>query len=191
MGKPNIFGIGKPKTGSNSLKSALEIIGFKTYHTGNADKENDRSFHNQLLVNMQQNESPLKHIDCDYDCFVDYPIHAIYKNLYEENKDARFILTYRPPDDVALSWIRMMHHKKKPLPNRLPTNFSEFSQSCRDHVSEVFEFFLDKSKSLLILDTRDSDATKWKLLCKFLDVANIPTKKFPHSFNHASWELKK
>lgn len=191
MAKPSIFGIGKPKTGSNSLCDALTELGFKVYHTGREQKAANRSIHNQLLTNMHQQETPLKHINCDYDCFLDYPIHAIYKDLYEENPEAKFILTYRPPDDVALSWIRMMHHKKKPLPKRLPLDYAKFSDACREHVTEVFQFFLDKSKSLLILDSRDPDETKWNLLCKFLEVKTVPDKKYPHTFNHEKWEPNK
>ena len=50
--------------------------------------------------------------DDEFDAFVDYPIHAIYQKLYDDNNDAKFILTYRPPHDVALSWLRMMQHKQ-------------------------------------------------------------------------------
>ena len=41
--KPYIFGIGKPKTGSNSLTDALKVLGFKCYHTGREQKQKNRS----------------------------------------------------------------------------------------------------------------------------------------------------
>lgn len=189
--KPYIFGIGKPKTGSNSLRDALELMGLKCYHTGKEMKNKNRGIHNQLLTNMHQNEAPLKHIGDEFDALVDYPIHAIYQRLYDDNNDAKFVLTYRPPDDVALSWCRMMQHKPQPLADRLPTNFAEFSDSVRKHCAEVIEFFLDKPGRLLILDSRDDDAVKWELLSKHLKVKAPKDKPFPHSFNHQDWQVKK
>lgn len=189
--KPYIFGIGKPKTGSNSLRDALELMGLKCYHTGREQKNKNRGIHNQLLTNMHQSEPPLKHIDDEFDALVDYPIHAIYQRLYDDNNDAKFILTYRPPDDVALSWCRMMQHKTQPLADRLPTNFREFALSVVDHCTEVIEFFLEKPGSLLILDSRDDDAVKWSLLSKHLGVKAPEGDPFPHSFNHQTWEPKK
>lgn len=190
--KPYIFGIGKPKTGSNSLCDALEILGLTCYHTGREQKNNNRGIHNQLLTNMHQSEAPLKHIDDEFDALIDYPIHAIWHRLYDDNNDAKFILTYRPPDDVALSWCRMMQYKPQPLSERLPTNFSEFSQSVRDHCTEVIEFFLDKPGSLLVLDSRDDDAVKWELLSNHLNIkAPKGSKTYPHSFNHEKWQVTK
>lgn len=189
--KPHIFGIGKPKTGSNSLRDALELMGLKCYHTGRENKSKNRGIHNQLLTNMHQSEPPLKHIDDEFDALVDYPIHAIYQRLYDDNNEAKFVLTYRPPEDVALSWCRMMQHKPQPLADRLPTNFKEFALSVVDHCTEVIEFFLEKPGSLLILDSRDDDAVKWSLLSKHLGVKAPKGKPYPHSFNHANWELTK
>ena len=189
--KPYIFGIGKPKTGSNSLCDALQVLGLNCYHTGRANKHNDRALHNQLLTNNHQREAPLKHIDSKYHALVDYPIHAIFKELHEDNPDAKFVLTYRPPDDVALSWCRMMQHKKQPLAERLPTNFEKFSNEVRRHCTEVFEYFMPYPGSLLVLDSRDADAVKWSLLAKFLNKQPPKDKPFPHSFNHENWEPKK
>jgi hypothetical protein len=189
--KPYIFGIGKPKTGSNSLCDALELLGLKCYHTGREQKQKNRGIHNQLLTNLHQKTDPLRYIDDEYECLVDYPIHAIYQDLYEDNNNAKFILTYRPPDDVALSWLRMLQHKQQPLPERLPTNFHEFSNGAREHVTEVFDFFMDKPGSLLVLDVRDPDEVKWSLLAKFLEVKKPNTKKYPHSFDHTKWQVNK
>ena len=189
--KPYIFGIGKPKTGSNSLRDALELMGLRCYHTGREQKAKNRGIHNQLLTNMHQGEPPLKHINDDYEALVDYPIHAIYQRLYDDNNDAKFVLTYRHPHDVALSWCRMMQHKPQPLADRLPTNFKEFALSVVDHCTEVIEFFLEKPGRLLILDSRDDDAVKWNLLSKHLEVEAPKGKPFPHSFNHQKWEPTK
>lgn len=189
--KPYIFGIGKPKTGSNSLCDALGILGLNCYHTGRENKNKNRGIHNQLLTNMHQSEPPLRHIDDEFEALVDYPIHAIYQQLYDDNPDAKFILTYRHPHDVALSWCRMMQHKPQPLSDRLPTNFREFALSVVDHCTEVIEFFLEKPGSLLILDSRDDDAVKWALLSKHLGLKAPKGKAFPHSFNHQDWQVKK
>jgi hypothetical protein len=191
MGRPWLFGIGKPKSGSNSLADALEILGLKCYHTGREKKAKNKSIHNQLLTNKHQGESPTKDVGETYDAIVDYPIHEIYKELYNENNDAKFILTYRPPDDIALSWCRMIMHKPQPLTERLPTNYSKFAKKAREHYAEVIEFFLDKPGRFLILDARDDDAVKWELLAKFLGKRVPKNKPYPHTFNHQKWETKK
>lgn len=190
MGKPWLFGIGKPKTGSNSLADALMLLGLKVHHTGRETKKGNRALHNQLVTNCEQHNEVLKFVDTDCDFIVDYPIHRLWKRLHQENPEARFILTYRPPDDVALSWVRMMLRKPKPLPERLPIDYKQFADECREHVSDVVKYFMDYGSNFLLLDTRDPSDVKWQLLCKFLG-KKVPKKKYPHSFNHEVWEPKR
>lgn len=189
MARPFIFGIGKPKTGSNSLSDALTTLGFSVYHSGRDVDDGNCKVNNQLMKNFREGCEALKGIGNQYDALIDYPIQQQYKNLFKEVPNAKFILTFRPPDEVAFSWLRMLNYKRRPINPLFPKNFREFANEVRDHFTEVFEFFLDKPGKLLILDTRDPDEIKWKLLCDFLEKEMPKDLVYPHSFDHRQWEI--
>jgi len=191
MGRAKIFGIGKPKTGSNSLTDALKRLGYSVYHSGRDVDDGNCKVNSQLMKNLREGCEALKGIPDDYDALLDYPIQKQFKKIYKEVPDAKFILTFRPPDDVAFSWLRMINYKSRPINPYFPTNFKEFADEVRNHFTEVFHFFLDKPGSLLILDTRDPDETKWKLLCDFLGEELPEDISYPHSFDHKQWETTK
>ena len=183
-----IFGIGKGKTGSNSLAGALVILGYKVHHTGRGVFEKKPEVRDQLQQNWEKERPVLENVE-EFDAYIDFPVHVMWKRFAEELPDAKFILTYRPPSDAALSWCRMMYtlNHDSWTPDHL--SYKKYKQICEDHNDEVIEYFY-KSERLLILDQRDPDPKKWDQLCSFLGKKSIPDTPFPHAFNHTDWYMK-
>lgn len=184
-----IFGVGKGKTGSNSLAGALQILGYKVHHTGRGVYEKKPEVRDQLVKNNEEGRPALENVP-EFDAYIDYPIHVMWKDLAEQFPDAKFILTYRPPADAALSWCRMMYSLDHDswTPDHL--SYRKYMDVVIDHNDEVIEYFY-KSDRLLILDQRDSEIDKWSQLCSFLGKESIPDVPFPHTFNHTEWYMNK
>lgn len=182
-----IFGIGKGKTGSNSLAGALRTLGFKVHHTGRGVYEKKLAVRDQLLHNWENQKPVLENVE-PFDAYMDYPIHTMWKRIADELPEAKFILTYRPPADAALSWCRMMYSLDHDswTPDRL--SYKKYMQIVIDHNNDVLTHFY-KSDRLLILDQRDPSENKWTQLCTFLGKDRIPDVDFPHTFNHTEWYM--
>ena len=187
--KPSIFGIGLGKTGSNSLRDALEILGFDAVHTGKDAAAGKPAVKERLLHNMKtQAEDPLDGVG-GMDALIDYPVHKMWKEIYHAYPDAKYILTYRPPDDCALSWCRMVslqHYKVVALDK----SYTGYVERFRKHLNDVFNEFYGRPESLLVLDTRIDNESKWLLLKEFLGVDQDVNVPYPHSFDHREWEIE-
>lgn len=185
MANPYIFGIGVAKTGSHSLAAALELLGVCTKHIGH------ECYHGrgEWLAVMKSNKAAgrLLCAGIDADALIDWPICDWFDVLADQYPHAKFILSYRPPHDCALSWIRMtMAQSARHVGAR---GYAEFANYAVAHVDAVWQRFRRDPSRLLLLDMRDADATKWAALCQFLKkplpLANTP---FPQEFRHDEWQ---
>lgn len=184
--RPYIFGVGSGKTGGHSLSEALRILGFRSQHVGNRCYYGDTFIRDTMLKNKANGDCPIDGIG-GIDAIVDWPVHELFAQIDRCVPGAKFILTYRPPDDCAISWCRMIASQHERVGLGWPRGFIEYADIVRKHNDEVVRHFFGRPESLLILDTRDSSKTKWALLSKFLGVSP-PDVDYPHEFNHAEWE---
>lgn len=182
MARPHIFGIGEGKSGSSSLNAALRILGFRSAHTGQRESEGLRML---LADNSRSGVELLSGID-DLEALVE--MHEYVAELDEQVDDAKFILTYRPPDDAALSWCRMLSERHEQFP-RCWASFESFAAKVRRHIDRVVTRFYGRPERLLILDARDDDAVKWRLLGTFLGVP-VPDCPYPRAFDHSDWQYR-
>lgn len=181
--KQKVFGIGVPKSGSNSLAKALQALDYKTVHFGNEQFGKQTDLPKKFLSNLENDRAALSGFGA-YDAFLDSPIWWNFQRLARENKNAKFILTYRDPSACAFSWIRMNHYLKKSIfPKDSPQDYTSFFEMTKKHIDEVFNFFKHDTKRLLLLDQSDTDEKKWSHLCNFLE-HDTPDQKFPHAFSH-------
>ena len=185
--KPKIFGIGKAKSGSNSLAIALQILGYDVHHTGEKVWRESTQVRDTLRDNYFEKRDPLEGIS-GMDALMDYPIHMMWKQLDENVEDAKFIMTYRDPYSSAMSWCRMV--TSLPLKQWEPQEISykNYAEIVISHVDEVMAYF-GRRKDFLVLDISDSDETKWKTLATFLDKP-VPKQPYPRRNNHADWYRK-
>ena len=150
----NLFGIGLPRTGTTSLAKALRTLGFKG--------------ENYCLLNDTTNK--------DNQTFfkIDNSYYKTYKELLEDNKKSKFILTIRDSRSWRKSVRKVLNGKRHHLPN------------VHSYTQEVLQHFNRQGamNQLLVVDLFDetcNNSCKWKNLYEFLGV--IPGKKlgpFPH-----------
>lgn len=182
--KAKVFGIGLGKTGTASLRMALEILGYRTTHS--------------LAIDSLQ----------AYDAAADSSVAMAFRELDWRYPDARFILTVRPVETWLAAWKKYEQENWKrsskgkatptpeegatPTPSGLPDNARalrvrvfgqhEFDEAVWQraywrHYQEVTDYFKGRSQQLLIYELCRTQS--WEPLCAFLDAAT-PAEPFPH-----------
>ena len=177
-----IFVIGFHKTGTTSLKVALEVLGLRV--TGP---------NSELLAAFRQGDTGKVRLVVDqYDAFQDEPWFMFYEDLNQQFPDAKFILSERKPR----KWLRSF---KKHYRNRIsdthrflygPVGALDAPRHCKrtyiEHNARVKAFFAGSAPGkLLVLDLEKGDG--WELLCPFLNKP-VPrafltgkVRRFPHT----------
>lgn len=187
---PWLFGIGTAKSGTNSLHKALGIIGIEARHCG-GDVAAGRNDIVSRIDDNRRNGRKLFDDISDVDALIDYPIHEIYREIAEQYPDSKFILTYRPPEDIALSWVRMTKYSGRSHDSAgwpaYTSTYAGFRDYAERHISAVLEYFKDSPERLLILDCRDPDADIWESLCSFTGRPERKVAaKYPVAFRHSA-----
>lgn len=179
-----VFGIGLNKTGTSSLCEALKLLGFD--RSQNFDNSQGADIRWELTNYWKEgNLDPIVNYAKKYNNFEDWPWPLVYKRLYQEYTDAKFILTIRKsPQD----WYNSLCHHAKTVNNNnfekliygyyMPHDFKkEHIEFYNNHNENVINFFQHgEPKKLLILCMDEQD--NWKKLCDFLG-KQIPNKPFP------------
>ncbi|MCB9320482.1 MAG: sulfotransferase family protein [Lewinellaceae bacterium] len=94
-----VIGAGWGRTGTESLKKALELIGFgKCYHAFELIKDGKRIVYWEQLARGEKPE--YDKLFEGYQSAVDFPSAMYYKEFMEQYPDAKVILSYRD----AASW---------------------------------------------------------------------------------------
>jgi hypothetical protein len=92
-----IIGAGWGRTGTESLKKALEILGYnKCYHMFELIKEGDRLKYWEQLE--KERTTDFESLFQGYKAAVDFPVAAYYKEIMQHYPHAKIILTVRDPD---------------------------------------------------------------------------------------------
>ena len=171
-----IFGIGLNKTGTSTLREALQVLGFK----------NLASVQPQLIRQIRNNDfrETYRIID-ENDGFEDLPWAALYKHIDKNVPDAKFILTIRKS---PLQWFESLSaHSYKIGPSGTHQLFYGFYNLWLSrthliylynaHLKAVQSYFKDRPDKLLTVCWEDSDG--WEKFCGFLG-KEIPDVPFPH-----------
>lgn len=209
-----VIGAGYGRTGTFSLKQALEILGYnKCYHMVELFKNPSQITH---WEEAHKNKVNWAELFKDYQAAVDFPASIYYKKLIEYYPEAKVVLTYRDPE----SWYESVKStifsadpgidKKINLLLRIP-----FSSNARC-IMRIFKMndsviwnglfegkFKDKTyamenyiahaeevkrivpkERLLIYKSGDG----WEPLCRFL---NKPVPEQPYPSSNAKENFKK
>lgn len=181
--KEKIICIGFMKTGTTSLRKALNILGYTV-------KENSPG---ALLPILKGNYEKVFSIARNYDALADKPWFMIYKELDREFPGSKFILTIRDNESWYqsvsrhLGELRTAQHewiygRGKGLPKEHKENALKVYSA---HNKNVTDYFRDRPGDLLILDLSKDD--NWKKLCEFLG-REIPVEQFPHLMKGADFK---
>jgi len=178
---PKVFGIGLPKTGTTSLFTAFDLLGYRSAtfrHLRALDPTSwfDGDFGPDQLAG--------------YDTVTDAPISAYYPQLDIRYPGSKFVLTLR---DVEPWLDSCRRHFDKIEAGAGPSEFGNLSHLAvfgvrrysadrfryvhRMHDITARAYFADRPGDLLILDLAAGNG--WEELCAFLD-RPVPDEPFPH-----------
>ena len=185
-----VIGAGFGRTGTMSLKVALEELGFgPCYHMVEVFEHPE---HVSLWEAATRGE-PLdwERIFGGYQAAVDWPTAAFYKELMKVYPEAKVLLTIRDPEKWYESTKHTIHTTTEaPDPSpmlRMATKLvweQTFDGNFEDrrYAMEVFKRHNEEVKKyvpperLLVYEVKEG----WKPLCEFLGVETPEEKPFPH-----------
>jgi hypothetical protein len=182
-----IFGIGMHKTGTTSLRAALELLGFDSAHWQSG---NWAWAIWQEMKSLGRSPTLEKHY-----ALSDLPISILYEQLDAAYPGSKFILTTRNEE----AWLRSVrNHWSYRNPFRWEWDAYPFSKRIhqevygqkefdaavfvarfRRHNADVREYFRDRPGDLLVMDM-DQNAG-WPELCQFLR-RPVPAVNYPRAF---------
>jgi len=203
-----IIGAGFPRTGTNTLRESLELLGFsKTYHM------------KQLLVHPENLHywtklSETRRTDWDglyngYDATVDFPCYPWYKEHMKQYPEAKVILSIRPFEDWYTSFSCTIWQAQNPSEEQRMEIAQRMAADPRlKAVFQVLGFakqtineghfrgkFLDKDFMEKVFNDHTEEVKNyvpsnkllvydvcegWEPLCKFLN-AEVPDESLPHT----------
>jgi len=201
-----VIGAGFGRTGTKSLKVALEELGFgKCYHMDEAMK-NPRHFRRWAEI-VEGGKADWDALFNGYQSGVDWPVSAYYKELSVAYPDAKVILTVREPERWYESFSTTLYQADKkfrkysrfiPPANRFFGAINKvvwegiFDNRLEDkaYAIEVFNNHIEEVKRtvpkerLLVFEARQG----WEPLCAFLGVPAPTHRPFPHENDRAMWQ---
>lgn len=166
-----VFGVGMSKTGTTTLGTCLELLGYQP-HIG---------FEPQLKKWLESGgdvERILKLAE-SYQAFEDSPWYHIYRELDVRFPGSKFVLTVRR-DTLTHAKSSWAHGVRRGQRTGAPTKeyLEEKSRIYEAHNNAVREYFRDRPNDLLVMCWEKGDG--WKELCDFLGEP-IPDAPIPHA----------
>jgi hypothetical protein len=199
-----VIGAGFGRTGTRSLKVALEELGFgKCYHMEEVLK--NPSHLERWGEIMAGDKADWETLFKGYQSATDWPVAAYYQDLMHVYPDAKIILTVRDPERwyrSIMNTIYQLSRRFRRLSRIIPAVHQFlygmekvvwkgiFHNKLEDkaHAIEVFNSHIEEVKRvvpeerLLVLEARHG----WEPLCKFLNVPVPVDKPYPHKNNGAT-----
>ncbi len=183
-----IIGAGFGRTGTESMKNALEMIGFgPCYHMREVLPDQNKVDGWRAVANGEPGD--WDEIFAGYQATVDWPGAFVWRELAAHYPDAKILLTnrdaeswYRSMDNTILEVMRSSTDPDSIAGKMLKKGVFEDNISDRDHVIGVFEKNVADVQAafgddrLLIFNIGDD----WEPLCRFLNCP-IPDQPFPHT----------
>jgi hypothetical protein len=174
--RPRVFGIGLNKTGTSSLHTALEILGFDSLHWGGP------TVRAKVEAARDAGLPMLDHLDPKYDAFSDIlPIAQSYALLDRQYPGSHFVLTVRPLDEWLDSRRRHVEtNQRRQAAGEYSGTFVVVDEDAWraewiTHTGGVREYFVGRS-DYAELDL--STTVGWEPLCTLLDVPE-PSDAYP------------
>lgn len=192
-----VIGAGFGRTGTFSLKIALEELGFcPCYHMLEVLDKPDPT--QQWDAIARGATADWNMVFKGYQATVDWPACTFYKELMQAYPDAKVLLTIRDPE----KWYESVSSTIYPASRRDPLSLharmvnalvwegtfdSKFEE--KDSAIAVFLQHIESVKQqvppekLLVYDVKEG----WEPLCAFLGVEASPEKPFPHLNDRANF----
>jgi Sulfotransferase domain len=206
-----VLGVGFGRTGTVSLKAALEQLGFgPCYHMQTVLDEPHRAAH---WTAAAHGEPAWDATFAGFESTVEWPGAAFWRELVEHYPDAKVILSVRDPDAWSTSaqrtifrgptqsdrWLAAIRRRVQPeilLVHRMigevvvrgvfdsrVDDHAHLAATLRRHNADVVRQV--QSRRLLVYDIGHG----WPPLCAFLGVA-VPPAPFPHANDRGAFRRK-
>lgn len=182
--------LGFPKSGTTSFTHLFNKLGYKSYHWVYRSKKD--YIGNWIKKNKERNEKLLSFIPkhegkeiavtqmdiCldEKNCY--WPQISDFKQLYEENPDAIFILNMRDPKDILKSmkkWAeydkRMLKYNPELFYGLKGTDDQKIIQLIQIHFYNVMQFFQKRKEAKFLVYHIITD--KIEKLNKYIDTKNL------------------
>jgi hypothetical protein len=191
-----VIGVGVGRTGTYSLKLAINQLGFGPCHHMEEVLHN-MPVHVPLWSAAAAGEPDWMRIYDGYESAVDWPTACFFRELVREFPSAKFVLTQRDPkrwaDSFGATIYRLLAGR-----DRAPDEMRAWLDMASDVIARTgFPAGLDREEltqafiahndavnetipvnQLLVFEVKDG----WEPLCTFLDVP-VPAEEFPRT-NH-------
>ena len=178
--RTKIFGIGLNKTGTSSLRVALEHLGFRVCGP-----------RKHLLKAMRRGDfSGFDEVVNAYDAFEDIPWPLAFEYLFDRyGSDTRFVLTTRSSPERWFKSIENHARGSGPLSQTWLLTYGTFRPFGRrqayiefyeDHNARVRNFFAARGQQHRLLELCFEHGQTWQELCTFLGEP-VPDFPFPHA----------
>jgi hypothetical protein len=210
-----VIGAGWGRTGTESLKLALEQLGFdKCYHAYELLNNPEQTIYWEQLQRGEKTDYDA--LFEGYQAAVDYPVCYHYRQLMEQYPDAKVILTVRnpahwyssaaktifvkpEPAKVRLLWFLGLFSKRLGYIYRITKNAQSFlfGHVWKNQTSDkaaMMEFFNSWNEEvirtvppdrLLVYEVKQG----WEPLCNFLNVP-VPYTPFPKANDHINFHQR-
>ncbi|KAF9888583.1 hypothetical protein FE257_008515 [Aspergillus nanangensis] len=204
MAPLKIIGAGYGRTGTSSLRKALESLGYSTHH-GKLFFENP-PVDPEVFTNAYSTGSLPKWDDVfeGYDAAIDWPASLWWKEIMEYYPDSKVILTVRDPKDwynsVKSTLIDFDLDASTPeqyrpgkqylrtvIQNGILANFDDEEATIKqfqEHVARVQETV--PRDRLLVFRATDG----WEPLCRFLGVDTPKDTPFPYEYTRKDFNAQ-
>ena len=194
-----VIGAGFGRTGTLSLKAALEELGFgKCYHMVEVLRRPSHMKHWTEI--MQNGKADWERVFRGYQSAVDWPVAAYYRDLMAVYPEAKVILTVRDPRSWHRSIMTTIYQARRQFVIQLTRIFPPlyrfmnamesavwhgvFQNKVEDkeHAIKVYQDHIEEVKRvvpperLLVFEARQG----WEPLCSFLQVPVPADKPYPH-----------
>lgn len=176
-GKINkVIHLGLPRTGTTSLTSALEMLGYNAYHSIASTSNCNINAINNIL-------------NSGIDAIVEIPIFRSNFTEKDIDPDIKYILTIRDEDE----WYKSIKKHELSLEHRITSllftdkwkkEYKSYDKHLiSKHTEKIKHIFRNNDNLLVIniLDKNTSNSYKWEKLSSFLEIESDIKSKFPKS----------
>lgn len=199
----NIIGVGVGRTGTYTLKLAINQLGFgPCHHMEEVLKNMDVQV--SLWSEALKGNANWSSIYDGFNSAVDWPTAGFYRELIKEYPTAKFILTERSPESWADSFGSTIY-KLVEGRDKAPEKMHNWLKMANEVITKtgfpdgldrdgLIKGFIAHNKAVREAIPEDQLFTfqvkeGWEPLCKFLDVP-VPNTPFPNTNNREEfWEL--
>jgi len=181
-----VFQVGFNKCGTRSLCQLFKQSGYDSVHyqKGRLAKKILQNFlRSRDILSGINKHTFYSDLECAYGSR-GVPIYAylLYKEIYYQYPNSKFILNVRPIDDWIRSRLRHSNRKyvrfcKKRLKLNKGEVVEEWKNHFHKHIEDVIGFFIDKPDRLLVYDISTDNPDK---IINFFPELNLDISKWGH-----------